>query len=233
MTPEARLVAAVLAANDFEPDVVCLTGDYIAHSLRYLDRLAHALAQLEAPVLATMGNHDHWQDARAVGRALEKAGVDVLWNESRRMEVAGASWQIVGLDDAVTANHDVERAFRDVGEGPTVVLSHLAEVAPECDPKGSGLMLSGHTHGGQVQVGKVTHHVLRRMGHDYVDGWYTSGETAIYVNRGIGASVFPFRNKHARAEVAGIELSPHNGSDAPVEIEETREDAPWGPDGPA
>ncbi|MFN3196988.1 MAG: metallophosphoesterase [Bradymonadia bacterium] len=206
VTPEARLRAAVDAVNDAEPDIVCLTGDFIAHSLRYLPRLTRSLEALSAPAFAVLGNHDHWHGPDEVSKALTSAGIRVLNNTSETIQVGGQPWQIVGLDDPVTGNHDLDAAFSDVSgeDGPILVLSHLAEMATEVSTRGAALVLSGHTHGGQVHVAGLTHRIMTRMGHDYILGWYDAGPTGVYVNRGIGAAVFPFRSRRAQAEVACI-----------------------------
>ncbi len=227
VTPEARLIAAVEAANELDPDVVCLTGDYVAHSLRYLPRLTHCLKALKRPAFATLGNHDYWQDGGAVRRALEAIGIHVLMNESVELMAAGRKWRLVGIDDAVTNHHDVRRAFAQCNGEPTVVLSHLAELAPDCAGRGASLVLSGHTHGGQVRTGGVVDLVMRRMGHRYIMGWYAAGETAVYVNRGVGAAVFPWRSRHARAEVAGIELSPGLDRGPRISIAAAESDHGW------
>lgn len=207
MTPEGRLEAAVDAINALEADLVCLTGDYVAHSLRYLPRLTHHLRRLRAPAFATLGNHDHWHGPEAVTRALEHAGVQVLNNASARVDVRGQAWRIVGIDDAVTGHHDVGRAFSEHGDEVPIVLSHLAELASVVERRGAALVLSGHTHGGQVHTGGVMERVMRGMGHRYIVGWYPVGDVPVYVNRGIGAAVFPWRTHPAAAEVAGIELA--------------------------
>lgn len=220
MTPEARLEGAVAAINSLEPDIVCLTGDYIAHSLRYLPRLTHHLRGLTAPAFATLGNHDHWHGATTVARALDAAGITVLENASTVVALGSARWRIVGLDDAVTGHHDPDRAFRDLDETPFIVLSHLAELAGLAERRGAALVLSGHTHGGQIPAGGVMERVMRRMGHRYILGWYHVGRTPVYVNRGLGAAVFPWRTRPAGAEVAGIELVGMDAaSEAPSETE--------------
>ena len=208
MTPEGRLAGAIEAINALAPDLVCLTGDYVAHSLRYLPRLTHHLRALTAPAFATLGNHDHWHGAASVRQALEHAGVTLLCNASIRFEVGGTAWRIVGIDDAVTGHHDVDRAYAEHAGEPTVVLSHLAELASVVERRGAALVLSGHTHGGQIQTGGVMERLMRRMGHRYILGWYHVGETPVYVNRGLGAAVIPWRTALAAAEVAGIELAP-------------------------
>lgn len=217
VTPEARLDAAVEAVNALQPDVVCLTGDYVSHSLRYLTRLERALSRLEAPAFAVYGNHDHWNGADAVGRALSQAGVRMLVNETARLTIRGAPWRLVGLDDPVTKNHDVTAAFRDPDMAvPLVVLSHLAEATHEFATHAPALVLSGHTHGGQVRTGGLVDHLLRRLGHAYIIGWYTVDRVPVYVNRGLGAAVFPWRTHHAAPEVAYIEIGPYGADEAPL-----------------
>ena len=208
ITPEGRLRAAIEAVNDLGPDAVLLTGDYVAHGLRFLPRLTHCLRRLRGPVFATMGNHDHQHGAAAIARALEAAGVHVLSNESTLLEVRGRLWRIVGIDDAVSGHDDLERAFSSASGEPTLALTHLAELAPSCARRGASLILSGHTHGGVVTTGGVVAKVMRRIGHRYVSGWYQAGHAAVYVNRGLGAAVFPWRSRQAGAEVAGIDLTP-------------------------
>jgi predicted MPP superfamily phosphohydrolase len=212
VTPESRLNAAVEVANALSPDLVCLTGDYVAHSLRYLGRLHRALERLEAPAYAVLGNHDHWNGAEQVIHALEAAGIQVLQNRNLPFEARGHTWRLVGLDDAVTQHHDVPQAFEGESSVPTIVLSHLAEVTHDFALKQPALVLSGHTHGGQVRTGGVVDHVLRRMGHRYILGWYVVDDTPVYVNRGIGAAVFPWRTRHAAPEVACIDLEPAKGT---------------------
>ncbi len=226
MTPEARLQMALDAVNALEPDVICLTGDYVAHSLEYLPRLTHLLRSVRVPTFATLGNHDHWHGADAVRRALEHANVRVLSNETTVFEHAGQRWNIVGIDDAVTGHHDVGRAFEGVEAGaPVLALSHLAELAGALAHRGAALVLSGHTHGGQIHTGGVMERFMRRLGHRYILGWYHVGDVPVYVNRGIGAAVFPWRTHPAAAEVAGIELGP-----APqLTIEESPRVVRWPP----
>jgi predicted MPP superfamily phosphohydrolase len=153
-----------------------------------------------------------------------------------RFDPGGFAWRIVGIDDAVTGHHDVDRAWAEHAGEPTLVLSHLAELASVADRRGAAMVLSGHTHGGQIPNGGVVERVMRRMGHRYILGWYMVGETPVYVNRGIGAAVFPWRTQPASAEVAGIELGPAGTSDGPTllgeGIEEIRSVTAWpGPPG--
>src|SRR5262249_13222991 len=102
------LHAAVEILNELKPDLVVLTGDYVCMSARPVPLLVEALRKLRIQSYATLGNHDHWTDARQVRRALAKAGVDVLSNEHRRIHLGRAHLYLVGIDDSITRHHDPE-----------------------------------------------------------------------------------------------------------------------------
>src|SRR5262249_9716869 len=80
------LHAAVGMLNALRPDLVVLTGDYVCLSVKPLPELTAALRKLAVPSYATLGNHDHWSDAKRVRQALTRAGVDVLTNEHRVLQ---------------------------------------------------------------------------------------------------------------------------------------------------
>lgn len=185
-----RIRAAVRVLNHLRPDVVALTGDYVRYSREALPHLAEVLRGFELPVFATLGNHDHWLDAEGVVAALHLARVEVLTNEHRTIDLRGRPLHLVGIDDRLTGNADVEKAFRGLPEGGTrIVLSHIAEVADEIGSHGAALVLSGHTHGGQVNLLGIAHRIQRTMGHRYVSGFFRTGGQVLYVSSGIGASV--------------------------------------------
>jgi predicted MPP superfamily phosphohydrolase len=200
-----RLHAAVEQVNAARPDLVVLTGDYVCLSPKPLPMLTEALRRLEVPAFATLGNHDHWSDAKAVRKALFDAGVDVLTNEHRRLEIRGGELHLVGVDDSVTKHHDPERAFAGVPQGATrVVLSHdpgSADFLARHDP---ALILSGHTHGGQVFFRKVTERLAQKVGIKYLAGFFEVDGAVLYVNRGLGAGI-PVRSG-APEEVACLTL---------------------------
>ncbi|MCC7018342.1 MAG: metallophosphoesterase [Ardenticatenales bacterium] len=214
VTPHAAQLAAIEAVNAAEPDLVFLTGDYVCHSLEHLDELHDALRRVAAPMVGVLGNHDHWCGAPAVRRALEGAGVDVLVNETRVLEIGGQRLQIVGVDDGRTGHADVEHAVRDVASGlPTIGLSHVPHEADALWEHGVSLVLSGHTHSGQVAVGRMNELFLAGLGgHRYIHGlygdrWGRRFPGAVYVSAGIGAAVMAVRmGDRARREVALFEL---------------------------
>ena len=158
-----KLHHAVEMMNALAPDFVVLTGDYVCMSTRPLPMLTEALKGLKVPAYATLGNHDHWSDARKVRRALADAGVDVLTNEHRALRMRGELLHLVGVDDSVTRHDDPERAFAGVPEQATrIVLSHDPKSADHLHRFSPALILSGHTHGGQVFFEQASPHSSRR-----------------------------------------------------------------------
>lgn len=199
------LQAAVEMLNSLKPHLVVLTGDYVCLSPRPLPRLTEALAALAVPSYAILGNHDHWTDARKVRQALARAGVDVLCNEHRRIQIGRAHLHLVGVDDSITRHQDPERAFRGVPSNATrVVLSHDPRSADVLHHYRPALILSGHTHGGQIYFKRLTPFLSRRAGAKYLSGFFEVHGSVLYVNRGIGASV-PVRFR-APKEVAHLVL---------------------------
>ncbi len=213
VTPIEVQQAAVRIAGSLDPDLVVITGDFVCHSQLHLAALAETIRSIPAPVVCVLGNHDHWAGAVEVARTLERSGAAVLNNAVTTLTIRHQRLQVVGLDDAYTGQADVARAVRGLRRDlPSVGLSHLAEAAEELWSAGVPLVLSGHTHAGQVTVARLHELVLGRLvGHRYVHGLYGSraagGAGAVYVGAGVGAAVVPFRlGERGRREVTIFEL---------------------------
>ena len=205
VTPISLQRQAVAQVNAEKPDLVLLTGDFICRGRSYLDRISEVLGQLEGRKLAVLGNHDWWTDGPEVRRQLELGGVEVLTNTWTRVgELA-----LVGLDDWGTDHHDVHAAMRGVS-GPVLAMSHNPEAAPELWASGAGLVLSGHTHGGQFHVEKWTPELWRSLLKvRYLSGIYEHEGRRVYVNPGVGSSVVPWRyGRPAMRTVSILELTP-------------------------
>jgi uncharacterized protein len=185
-----RIKKAISVLNAVKPDLVALTGDYVRYSREAFPHLADTLGKLEAPAYATLGNHDHWLDAEGVTAALHLGKVDVLSNENRTIVMRGRPFHVIGIDDRYTGHAEPDLAFDGVPEGGTrLVLSHIAEVADEIGDRGGALVLSGHTHRGQVNVPGITRRIFKNMGHRYYGGFYRTHGQVLYVSSGIGQSV--------------------------------------------
>lgn len=221
VTPHAVQAAAIDMVNSEEPDLVVITGDFVCHSQAYLDELEETLGRIRAPVIGVLGNHDHWSGAHAVHKALSRANVAVLDNAHTVITLRGQELQVVGIDDAYTGHADVEKATKGLRHDlPTIGLSHIAEEADHLWEMGVPLVLSGHTHAGQVTLARM-HEVLlgRIIGHKYVHGLYGSRQRApgpkgaVYVGAGIGAAVVPLRlGERGRREVTMFELGASAGA---------------------
>jgi predicted MPP superfamily phosphohydrolase len=220
VTPWEVQRAAVALTNELEPDLVVITGDFVCHSQAYLDQLEELVAGFGAPVIGVLGNHDHWSGGAEVARALRRAGVEVLSNRHSIITLGHERLQVVGLDDAYTGHADLDRAVRGLRRDlPTVGLSHIAEEADGLWRNGVPLVLSGHTHAGQVTLARVNEIALGRLsGHRYVHGLYGTRDAhpergAVYVGAGIGASVMPVRlGERGQREIAIFELGSSPGS---------------------
>jgi predicted MPP superfamily phosphohydrolase len=215
MTPMAVQTTAVEMANAEKPDLVLLTGDFVCHSQLYLDALTEVVRGFQAPVIAVLGNHDHWSGADEVRLALQRGGVEVLRNRHTIITLRHERLQVIGLDDAYTGHARRDEAVRGLRKDlPSIGLSHIAEEADGLWRHGVPLVLSGHTHGGQVTLARL-HELAVGMigGHKYVHGLYgTRGargqaQGAVYVGAGIGAAVVPFRlGERGKREVTMFEL---------------------------
>ena len=213
LTPAAHIRAAIAAANAARPDLIALTGDYVCWRRHEAELAAHQLSGMDAPrVIAVLGNHDYYASASAVHGALERNGYEVLRNATTVADVRGAPLAIVGVDDPVTRHDDLDAAFAGAPAGATrVVLCHLADRGPELARRGADLVLSGHTHGGQIYVKGITDRLMKRFGLHYRRGLYDIGtdlrRSTLYVTPGVGFSGVTRRHgEGTHAEVAVLTL---------------------------
>lgn len=148
-----------------DPDVIFITGDLIDHSLTDPRPLRTFFENItsRAKVFASMGNHDggEWarkamrghEDSHTVRELLSESGVRVLHNTSELVEIGDSTFQIVGLGDYWSGEFEPDEAFENVDTSyPTIVLSHNPDSKISLDAFKWDLMLSGHTHGGQIRV---------------------------------------------------------------------------------
>ena len=183
------------------PDLVVATGDLVDFESEAVGLLAQRLLRIGARdgACAILGNHDHYAGASDVASRLRAAGVRVLCNESVRLrEGDGGGFALLGVDDLQgrTAGGspgfrgpDLTAALRGVeGELPRILLAHQPRYLRESAGR-VALQLSGHTHGGQINLGFRPADLLM----EYVSGRYERGGTTLYVNRGFGTAGPPSR----------------------------------------
>jgi predicted MPP superfamily phosphohydrolase len=203
-----------------DPDLIVLTGDFVHRGFRYVERVAATLARLTAPqgVYAVLGNHDfsvrnalgfrrYRHLHRAVTRALTERGIRVLHNESVRLTRGPACLHLIGVADLWSRVCDLDQAFAGLSpEVPCVVLAHNPRTVEQLEGRRCDLMLSGHTHGGQIHLPGIGRPTLGRRARRFAAGLYHYRGSHLYVNKGIG---FGFRFRYGvRPEVAILSLQP-------------------------
>jgi len=194
-TPRQRVRAAITAANDFDPDLVVLTGDYLARERSGVRLMREQLGGLRAPAVAVLGNHDHWVDPDGAAAALASHGYDLLRNQHTVVRLRGAPLAVVGIDDLMSRHADPARALSGVPPGSRLVLAHGPRTADLLRGAQEPLLvLSGHTHGGQLNLPGLTSFLLRSVLREPYDrGLFRVGAVQLYVNRGVGNSGVPIR----------------------------------------
>jgi predicted MPP superfamily phosphohydrolase len=208
--PEQWLAEAVQQTNRLRADIVVLTGDFVTYSRANIEPAAEILSRLRARygILAVLGNHDFRVGADAVASALRRKHIEVLRNQHVTLQFGGSSLYVAGVDD-YGYGADVRRAVRGIPrDSATVLLAHNPRIIHLASRHGVSLVLSGHTHGGQVNLpllGTVYGRSPERL--RYKIGWDRLGPTQIYVSRGIGTIVLPWRLR-CPAEITHLELLP-------------------------
>jgi predicted MPP superfamily phosphohydrolase len=175
-----------------EPDLIAVTGDLVDGSLERLREEVEPLTRLSAPlgVFFVTGNHEYYSGVREWLPEIERMGMRVLRNERVPIERGGAGFDLAGVDDysagRIEPDHgpDLDKAL--AGRDPSrevVLLSHQPKIADEAAASGVGLVLSGHTHGGQI----FPFNHLARLQQPYVYGLHKHlDRTWIYVSEGTG-----------------------------------------------
>jgi hypothetical protein len=202
----ARIDGVVREINGLRPDLVVLLGDYGAGHTPEASRAPaerqailagiSMFGALDAPygVVGVIGNHDTWFGRRSITRALQNAGVRVLWNRHVVIHRANGGVVVVaGIADAMTGHPDFTAALDGAPAGAdTVILSHSPDPLPDM-PQGPALMLAGHTHCGQVTIPLLGRPVLPTEHRQYACHLVHENGKVMFVTGGIGTSRLPVR----------------------------------------
>jgi hypothetical protein len=191
--------------NALAPDLVALTGDFISFgplprtfTMGAMGRCAAALSRIACPQrFAVMGNHDSVLGAPTIRPILAEVGIPLLVNEFAPIERAGQRLWLCGIHDPCTHTPNLHTAIPERPDGPVLLLSHGPDYADTVvtHPRGRfvDLMISGHTHGGQVRLPLLPPLHLPPGGQEYIQGLFRFDHLQLYVNRGIGTTGVPFR----------------------------------------
>lgn len=189
------MVPVIRALQHIQPDVILFGGDFICESPRFLHDLEAPLMKMTAIAKlgcwGIWGNHDLANIRSRVAPVLERSGVSMLTNESAH--IRDDLW-IVGIDDVLLGKADVERSFEGVpNDARAIALWHEPDVAHKVAKYKPLLMLSGHTHGGQVRLPGIGALAAPSLGERYVAGRYEVDGMPLYVSRGNGMYRPPVR----------------------------------------
>jgi uncharacterized protein len=194
-TSREQIERAVATANRLQPDIVALTGDYVSKERAYAAPCAELLASLTARhgVFAVLGNHDHWTDAALITDLFRAEGITVLVNQGMRFEKNGAAFWLAGVDDTMVGLEDLPLALAGSSAAEfKLLLAHNPVILRRAARAGVDLVLSGHTHGGQITL-RSERSISGRPRRRTLRGLAREGETQIYVTRGLGTVVLPVR----------------------------------------
>jgi len=194
-TSRAQIERAVETANSLQPDIIALTGDYVSKERAYAAPCAELMGRLRARhgVFAVLGNHDHWTDAALITDLFRAEGITVLVNQGMRFEKAGSAFWLAGVDDTMVGLEDLPLALAGAREDELkLLLAHNPIILRRAARAGVDLILSGHTHGGQVTL-RSERSASGRPRRRLVKGLANRGETQIYITRGLGTVVLPVR----------------------------------------
>jgi len=200
--------------NKIQPDLILFSGDSIdnAKNISLLKDFLH-LIDKNIKKVAVLGNWEYWGKIDLT--ELEKIYIDnnctLLINQTIQYSFRKITISITGLDDFVGGNADIETALKDyVKSDHHIILNHC----PQYSDYISGhlnqdikvdFILSGHTHGGQINIFGFVPFLPRGSG-EYIKGWYNDNMPNLYVSKGVGTSIFPARFG-AKAEIAIFNLT--------------------------
>jgi hypothetical protein len=205
--------------NTLTPDLVLVTGDFITHgSLTFIAgghairRCAEILTTITAPLrYGCLGNHDVSFDPATVVKVLGAHGTPVLVNQYLPIERKGDRLWLCAVDDPGTSHPNLDLALPEKPDGPVILLAHEPDYADDvvAHPRGPlvDLMLSGHSHGGQIRLPFLGPLILPPMAEKYPEGHYRFNRMQLYVNRGIGTVGLPLR-LNCPPEITLITLNP-------------------------
>ena len=205
IVPREDLDEAVRLAMREQPDLIVLGGDYISFMDRaYAEPVADVIAPLSAPngIFAVLGNHD---DDNEMPKALERRGIEVLKDARTRVTIRGERLDFIGLRFWTRATTDLARLLKGAGS-TSILLAHDPRRLQQATALNIPLMLSGHTHGGQIVLPGIGAIAAKKF--PVVEGMARRENTTVFVSRGIGTIGVPVRI-NCPPEVAVLTLSRH------------------------
>lgn len=188
-TPLSRINKIVNAVNGLGADIIVMTGDIIDDDATHMEGQLAALQGLTAPegIYVSLGNHEYYSGLSSVSYRFRKMGFPLLMN--RGTSIGSNNLFIAGIPDAFTAathptfNINISQALQKSNEKDyKILLSHTPEVVQNLDKSHFDLVLSGHTHGGQI----FPFHYFVKKANKFLSGEYDVNGINLYVSNGAG-----------------------------------------------
>ena len=194
--------------NQEKPDVILFGGDYI-NKARGTEAVFEELKLLKAEkgIYSVYGNHDYY-DYKKITSRLKDLGIHILKNDSIKLVTENGIIVIAGIDDYLRGEPDAEKALGNSGGNFTVLLCHnpdYFEIMSKEAKEKADIILSGHTHGGQLNLFGFAPFVPSRYGSKYRYGLKETENGRIYISSGLGGVVFPMRFM-AKPEIVNLIL---------------------------
>lgn len=198
--------------NSSKPDLIFITGDSIDKTEK-IDSLNEFLTLIDnsIPKYAITGNWEYWGNVNLtkLEEMYSNNNCELLINENRSFTIKNREISIIGIDDFIGGNANFHKAIENLKQTDTnIVLSHCPEhrdiISKEKGDLDIDLVLSGHTHGGQITFFGLAPFKPRGSG-KYLKGWYKESEPKMYISKGVGTSILPIRFG-ARAEMVQMEI---------------------------
>ena len=207
-TPVSRVESIVEKINSLNPDAIVMTGDIIDDNVNKIENQLNALAGLAAPygIYSSMGNHEFYNNMNAWSYKFKQLGFQTLFNKG--VFIGNSNVFVSGIPDAHTAymHPDFNINFKKALKGSSrdnfkILLSHNPEIANSISSFNYQLMLSGHTHGGQI----FPFHYLVKKANKYLSGDYKVNGIDLHVSNGAG-TWGPSMRLFAPSEIAVVNL---------------------------
>lgn len=194
-----------------EPDVILMVGDFVeGHSgAKYFEPCLTELDRLRAPfgVFSVPGNHDYWNRIKNYRAAIKKTSIQELTNDGLWIRKDGCRIRIAGVDDLWCGQPSLSSALGETTVDETsLLLCHNPDFVERIADPRVGLVLSGHTHGGQIRIPFYGGPVPSSFGTKYLKGLVKGPVAQVYVSRGLGTVGVPLRFR-ARPEIALVTLT--------------------------
>jgi predicted MPP superfamily phosphohydrolase len=196
----SQVEEAIELGLSLKPDLVCLTGDFITWKYDYFDDFGQLLKRLgdAAPAFACLGNHDggRWSarhgygDSSKVETMLNRSGIRLLHNAFTALSINQRQVRLVGVGDLWAEDIDAAKAFPGVNkksDETIVLLSHNPDSKSELAEYPWDLMLSGHTHGGQLWIPLIGAPFAPVRDRRFVKGLRRWNDRWIHVTKGVGS----------------------------------------------